>query len=262
VLTISWPTPLAVQCETSEKAWSPSRALLASRALKSNRSPRLKSADEVDRQVVVVEGSRVEGVDVVAPPPIRMSKPAPPFSRSLPAPPSRMSLPPAPNRLSARLAAQQVEGVVALDDVGRAVARAQGRVAGQSQVLQVGGEAVADRAPDGVGPAAGQLGHRVAPVVDHIAVVAGPAGHPVDAQAAVEDVIAQAAVQDVGAVAAFQRVVAGVAGQGVGRGVADQPVRAAAADAVLDRRAIGDADIVGQPADHRDWPPAAAMLEL
>ena len=67
-----------------------------------------------------------------------------------------------------------------------------------------------------------ELGHRVAGVVDVVAVIAVAAVHGVRATAAFEDVVAAAAGERVIAGAAGDRVVAVAAGDGVGQAVAAQ----------------------------------------
>ena len=116
---------------------------------------------------------------------------------------------------------QQVVARIAGDLVVAGVAPA-GPVGGafDVQVLEVGAKGEVDQALHLVRALARRLDHPIAGEVDHVGVVAGPAGHAVDAAAAVQPVGARAAEQGVVALQAAQSVVARVANQQVVGGVA------------------------------------------
>ena len=91
-------------------------------------------------------------------------------------------------------AVERVVAAVAGDDVVEPVAGAVDvAAAGQGEVLDIGGERVADRRPHRVDAFADGFRDDVADVVDDIGVVAEAADHAVGAGAAVERVVAGAA---------------------------------------------------------------------
>ena len=109
-------------------------------------------------------------------------------------------------RVVAGAAVEHVVAGVAGEHVGERIAGGVDAAgAGQRQVLDVGAEAVADRALHRVGALAGGLRDHVAGGVDHIDVVADAADHGVVAGTAVEHVVAGVAGQRVG-----ERVAGGV----------------------------------------------------
>ncbi|CAF0856079.1 unnamed protein product [Rotaria sp. Silwood1] len=96
--------------------------------------------------------------------------------------------------------------------------------AGQRQVLDVGGQRVADGGRDGVGALACVLDDGVADVVDDVEVVAGTADERVGPCPAVQRVVASPAGQRVGGAVAGQHVVQRVAGAVDGRGAGQRQV--------------------------------------
>ena len=101
--------------------------------------------------------------------------------------------------VAAGAAVEDVGARIAGEDVGEAVAGAvEVAGAGEDEPLDLGAENVVQRALDGVGAAARQLGHDVAGIVDDVGVVAERRPHGVGADAAVEDVGGIVADQDVG----------------------------------------------------------------
>ena len=146
-------------------------------------------------------------------------------------------------------ATQVVVERVADDKVAEGVADADHGPPNQRQVLDIRPrgdvERGADRADDGVDTGAGGLEDEVGAIVHDIDVVAEPALHVVDADAAVEPVIAVPAQESVSAakteqrvvsVETAQRVVESIAVQGVAERVADADHGASGQRQVLDIR--------------------------
>ena len=121
----------------------------------------------------------------------------------------------AAERVVAALAVEGVVAAVAGEDVRVTVAGAVDiGAAGQGQVLDIGAERVADRRLHRVGALVERLRHHVAGIVDHVAVVAGTAGHGVGAGPAVDRVGARTCGDNIGAVAAVDDEAAGRTGVG------------------------------------------------
>ncbi|MNF64066.1 hypothetical protein D3C84_457890 [compost metagenome] len=104
----------------------------------------------------------------------------------------------AAHAIGARAAIERVVGGIAGQAVGQCVAgTVDGGAAEQGQVLDVGGQGMADQALREVGALAGQFGDPVGGVVDHIDVVAQAADQRVDAGTAIEEVVRGVAVEGV-----------------------------------------------------------------
>ncbi len=121
-------------------------------------------------------------------------------------------------------AIQEVVPAVAAQAVGQDVAAGvEVRLAGQHELFEVVAKHEVHRREDPVGAAGcAAFADDVAEVVDHVAVVAGAAMHPVGAGSAIEEVVAGIADEAVGAAQSVELVVAGRSGELVAGAVAGQ----------------------------------------
>ena len=94
-----------------------------------------------------------------------------------------------------------------------------------------------------------EIRNRVPNLIDVVVVVAKAAEHDVGTGPANESVVAVAALQNVAVAAAVEIVIPPVAVEVVRHVIADEMVVAAAAFRVLDVCALGDGNVLGQPAD-------------
>ncbi len=116
--------------------------------------------------------------------------------------------------VGASAAVQRIVAGAAFDEVGSCIAGA-GEVArsGEGQVLDIGGQRIdVQRRVDVIRAGIRGFGHDIAGVIDMVIVVAGAAGHPVRARAAIQRIVAAEA---------RERIVAGATDDAVVRGVAD-----------------------------------------
>ena len=120
------------------------------------------------------------------------------------------------------------------------------------EILEVAAEGKGHRGAHQVGPGGGALDGLVAGVVDDISVVADPAGHDVDAEAAVQRVVAAEADQRVVAAEPAQHIGGVVAGYDVGEllpvpAMAAAPVRVRFST-LLPRVKVAEASTASMPA--------------
>src|SRR6185295_6625982 len=151
---------------------------------------------------------------------------------------------PADHGIGAGATVDHVVSGIADDLVVQTVAAAGNGAGRERQLLDIGAKRVVDCGNDRIDAGVGILGHRVAGIVDMVGVVAGPAGHRVGAESAVDDVIAGIACDGV-----VELVAGAIDGGGAGQDEILEIGAQRVADRSVDRvdafaRILGD-DIAG-----------------